>query len=235
MSIPIIRLAAFSVLSASLSAGSFLLIRITNNFLLSLFLRSRHICHIPRLLSVEYCNGLDTNWTEGSLLFIHTVPYLVLLFGGIFIPHFLRMKNWLFNLIITWLCLHMVMLFTGGLVSGLFEYKGLGIPLEWFFVNTSLRIIGVIILTIIIGYSSRRYGWYFLKCVSNPSILNDTEPMKKWLISILVIPLLISGILIGSFSPMELLLSNLLAFITGLLYVPFIMSTVTKVYLSYNG
>lgn len=230
MSIPVTRLTRYFLLSVIISTASFLLIRILNNQILCQFLRFRDICHIPNLLSVEYCNGRAANWTEGSLLLIHTTPYLLFLFGGIYIPHYFKVRNRLFRLTITWICLHMVLLFTGGLISGLFEYKGLGIPLTWFFINNTLRITGVVILIILTGYSIRRFGWYFLACVPNQGYLQNTDSMKTWLIGSLLIPLFISGIVISSLSDLDLLLNHAMSFITGLLYLPVITATVPSVY-----
>lgn len=129
----------------------------------------------------------------------------------------------------------MVLIFSGGLVSGLFEYKGLGIPLTWFFINGSLRITGVIIMIILIASSARRFGWYFLKSVPDKLMLTDIELMKKWLIVSLVMPLLLSGILVNIFTPLELLLNHSMSFVTGMLFMPVIIGTASKVYLSING
>lgn len=214
---------------------SFFIVRVTDTLILSQFLNVYNICHHSSLLLVEYCNGNQQNWTEGRLIFIHTIPYLLMLLTGLYLPHMIRtIKSILLKLSITWLCFQMVILFSGSLIAGLVEYKGLGVPLTWFLMNTGLRITAAIILLAALTFAMTRFSWYFIRCAPL-SYCTSLDGMKHWLKWAVISPYVTAFAITLSFTPYELLLNYSITFFTGIIFMLTISSRTTNVYLSmYN-
>lgn len=211
---------------------SFFIVRISDTYILSKFLDFYNICHHSSLLLIEYCNGNQQNWTEGRLIFIHTIPYLIMLLTGLYLPHMIRtIKSSLLKLSIAWLCFQMVILFSGSLIAGLVEYKGLGVPLTWFLMSVGLRITAVIILLAALTFTMSRFSWYFIRCAPL-YCCTSLEGMKYWLKWVVISPYTIAFAAILIFTPLELLLNYSITFLIGIIFLLTIMSSTTKVYLS---
>lgn len=227
-----INLNRYTLISTVFCLSAFFIIRIADTVILALFLRFNEINHIYHFFFVEYMNGGQSNWTEGKVIFIYTVPYLIFALGGIFIPHLLRRKdNFYLQLWVTWLSFHMVLIVLSGLAGGIFEFRGLGVAMEWFFINRVVKIAGALLLIAVIITTIRRYAWYFLRKVPHRSLHDDFDHRRLWINSAVLIPFLISFILIFPFSNLETWISFVSSFVLGLLFIGNIYRALPLVYI----
>lgn len=215
---------------------SFVIVRFADNFLLSIFLDANNIFHDYYYFYIEYKNGRSENWSEGKLIFINTVPYLASLLTGIYLPHFTRnLRSKIFQLFIVWFSFHLVLLFVGSLISGLFQYQGLGIALVWFLQSKALQIITVMIILFALTWSARRFTWYFLRCSSKCEEVFDDSIKWRYLKIIALFPFLLSCILILSFNKFETILNHSISMASGLLIMAIIFHTVSEVFIPKRG
>lgn len=222
-------------ISSILCLVNFLLVRIADNLILSIFLRSNEIYHQYYYFFVEYRNGRVENWTEGELIFINTIPYLIAIITGIYLPHFFRnTRSRILLLAITWFSFQLVLLFLGSLVSGLFEYKGLGIALVWFLNNKSLQVIAVILTMSALTWSLRRYAWYFTRCVPNCEDIFDHNMKCLQLRMIALYPFIASVLVIISFNRIETILNHSISMFCGLMVIAMIFHSIPEVFIPSN-
>lgn len=211
---------------------SFYLVRIADNLILSGFLRLNNICHEYHTLYIIYKNGQIDNWTEGELIFINSVPYLLAILTGIYLPHFFRnQRSRLIQLAVTWYSFQLVLLFTGGLVSGLFEYSGIGISIVWFIKYKSLQVISVIITLLALTWSLRRYAWYYIRCLPDCEEIFDTQTKINMLKKIALYPFVFSSIIVLAFNSIETILNHSISLFCGLLLIILLFHVVTDVFI----
>lgn len=222
-------------ISSILCLVNFLLVRIADNLILSIFLRSNEIYHQYYIFFVEYRNGRVENWTEGELIFINTIPYLIAIITGIYLPHFFRnTRSRILLLAITWFSFQLMLLFLGSLISGLFEYKGLGIALVWFLNSKSLQIIAVILTMSALTWSLRRYAWYFTRCVPNCEGIFDHKMKCMQLRMIALYPFIASVLVILSFNGIETILNHSISMFCGLMVIAMIFHSIPEVFIPSN-
>ncbi len=209
---------------------TFLLVRVGDTLVLSAFLRLNDINHSFSFFYVEYGYAPRNNWTEGKLIFIHSVPYLLYVISGIYLPHYFRYSHYLVQLTINWISFHLILLVMAGLASGLFLYSGPGVALTWFFVNMPVRIIGVLVMLILIFISVGRFAWYFMNSI--PAYA-EYDPYKALLDmrKLVPVPFVISFIMIIPMADRQTLLNFGFSLVLGLLYTAVILKRVPEVYI----
>ncbi len=207
----------------------FILVRIADNYILSEFLRFNEINHDYHLFFIKYKSGQIDNWTEGKLIFINTMPYILSVLIGIYLPHFFRYSKRIVQLFITWFSFQLVLLFIGSLISGLLEYKGLGITLVWFLKYKSIQVIAVVFILLILWFSIRRYAWYFIRCMPDCVELFDTTQKSRYLLRIALYPFVLSMIVVLSMNSKETLLNHSISQVTGLLLIVLLFQTLPDV------
>lgn len=222
----------YSILSSLVCLASFVLVRVTDTTILSVFLRLNNIYHEYSFFHIDYMPGGQHNWTEGKVIFIYTVPYVVFALLGIYLPHFFRYTKslWL-HLSVTWLSFHLLLAVMAGLAAGIFQYRGPGVALEWLFVNMPVKIIGVMIMLIILFVAARRFGWYFLRKVPNPIYQDDFDDRHLWFNKVLLIPFLACFVLIFPLSELETWLNFVFSFMLGLVFIAVVYRTIPLVYI----
>lgn len=227
-----VNLNRYAFVSSVFCFTAFFIVRITDTAILSLFLKYNHINHVYNVIFVEYMNGGQNNWTEGKVIFIYTVPYFLFALGGIFIPHFLRRKDNIYlQLSITWISFHMVLLVLAGLAGGIFEFRGLGVAMEWFFINKVVKIVAALLLIAVIFTTIRRYAWYFMRKVPHRSLHDDFDHRKLWIKKSVLLPFLFAFALIFPFASLETWLNFVFSFVIGLVFIGNIYRALPLVYI----
>lgn len=224
----LIRYASFSGLCCFVS---FFVIRIINTLVLSLFLRFNDIAHTYRLLEVNYHNSSASNWSEGKLLFIHLTPYVVFAMLGMFMPGWVRKsRSWYVHLAITWMSFNMVIFVISELVYGLFDYSGLGVPLEWFSPNIYVAIAEVLILSFLLLTGIVRFGWFFLQSAPHLDFGMDYRVVRSWFTYALLIPFVVCFVAIPFIVTMNQYLNLLITLVVSFVAIVIVFGTITKVY-----
>lgn len=205
-----------SLQSMILCIVAFFLVRIGDNLLLSAFAWLNNISQNFSLILITFPQSGQENWTEGKVLFIYTVPYLVYALAGIYLPHFISpYVHWRLKLFITWIFFHLLLMLIAGLFAGIYEYRGVGVALEWVFVNIWIRAIGVLVIGSLLIYNSRRYAWYFLRCLPNATFRTDSVTMIYWLRFQVMMPFLLSFTVILAIGGKPLLINYIISWILG--------------------
>lgn len=220
------------IISSLICFASFITVRIADTVILSAFLRFNNIYHKYSIFHIEYLPGGQSNWTEGKVIFIYTLPYVIFALLGIYLPHLLRRTNnfWI-QLSVNWLSFHMLLLLMAGLSAGIFQFRGVGVALEWFFVNIPVKVAGVIILLTVLIFATRRYGWYFLRRVPDRIYQDDLEYRRKWVNAVVLLPFAASFALIFPMSEYETWLNFVFSFLLGLISIWIIHLTLPMVYI----
>ncbi|HLO57961.1 MAG TPA: hypothetical protein VK172_01545 [Lentimicrobium sp.] len=230
-----LNLNKYTAISAIFCLCSFMLVRFTDSAILSVFLKINHINFDFSIFKVTYLTGGQGNWTEGKVIFIYTLPYLMFALAGIFLPHILRRRNNIFlQMAITWLSFQMVLIVLAGLVSGIFEFQGIGVAMEWLLVNMPVKIFTSLFLLMLIYFSVRRFGWYFLRKVPHRSLHDDLDQRRRWLNHVVLYPFLISFAFIFPFAGIDTWLNFVSSFITGLIFILVIYKMIPLVYIPLN-
>lgn len=226
----LISYASFSLLCCFVS---FFIIRMISTLVLSLFLRLNNIAHTYRLLEINYHNSGTSNWSEGKLLFIHLVPYLVFLLLGMFMPVWVRKsRSWYAHLAVTWLSFNLVIFVISELVYGLFDYSGLGVPLRWFSTNIYISITEVVILTFLLLTGIGRFGWFFLQSAPHLDFTMDNQVVRSWFTYALLIPVVACFVAIPFIVTMNHYLNLLITFIITTVAIVIVFGKITKVYVT---
>lgn len=190
----------YVAISTTLSLIAFVFVRMLDTAVLSIFanLNDIKINYSPLLVTFPAIG--QSGWTEGKIILIYTVPYLLFGLLGMYLPEFISRKiNWKYRMAIIWLSFHMVILVGGSLISGIFEFRQLGVAMAWLIQYMWLRILTVFIIVGWLTISSRRFCWYFLRAVPTRKFLQGITGMRTWLILAVLIPILLSFILIFPF------------------------------------
>jgi hypothetical protein len=190
-----------------------------------------NINHLFSWFYVEYGYSTINNWTEGKLIFIHSVPYLLYVIAGIYLPHYFRYSSAMVQLIINWISFHLLLYVMAGLVSGLFIYYGPGVAITWFFVNMPVRIAGVIIMLILIFMSVGRFAWYFMFSIPETIDISDHHQSQFLIKQFVMVPFIITFAMIAPLTDMFTLLNFALSFLLGVVFIFLIYQMVPGVYL----
>ncbi len=226
---PIIK---YIVISAILSLLSFLIVRIGDNLLYTALLRMNGIFHDYKLFDVIYLNGRGSSWTEGMIIFIHTLPSLIYTIAAVMLPHYLFPRmNWFARLTVSWVSFHLILMVSSSLISGLFEYYGLGVALKWLFVNTAVRILGVTLILLAIFYAIRRFAWYFLRSAPSHDFVSEQEKMRFFLQRVVLFPFILTFPFILPLATETTILDFGVALPLGLIMIWIIYGTVSKVWI----
>lgn len=221
-----------AIISSLICLFSFIVVRFADTLILAGFLRLNNIEFKFSLFSIEYVQGGQANWTEGKVILIYTLPYLFFALLGVYLPHLLRRKHnlWL-QLMITWLSFQMMLLVMSGLAAGIFQFKGIGVSLEWLFVNMPVKVIGVLIMLMLLFVAARRFGWYFLRKVPDRIYHDDFDYRRLWLNKAVLLPFIISFAFIFPMSGLHTWLNFVFSFVLGLLFIAVIYRTIPIVYI----
>jgi hypothetical protein len=106
-----------------------------------------------------------------------------------------------------------------GMIAGIYEFRGLGVALDWIFVNIWVRAIGVVILSGLMIYHSRRYAWYFLRCIPHAVFRTDSATMMFWLRFQVMLSFIMSFILIIPAGGRDVILNYTVSLILGILMI----------------
>ncbi|MBK6344846.1 MAG: hypothetical protein IPF68_02735 [Bacteroidales bacterium] len=178
--------------SAFCMAFSFLVVKVLSILMLTGLLRLNNINHIYSIFNIYYLPGDDSNWTDGSLLVVYGIPYLIFLTVSMYLTGFVvrqRKLNWILRLILAWIAFQFMAYFLSELILAAFFYKGFGIALQWLISNYLLKV-GIIVVGVIgIFYWTKRFGLMFLRCCPSRIFIDDPAIMRTWLIWVLLIPL----------------------------------------------
>ncbi len=210
---------------------TFLVVRISDTVVLSAFLRLNDISHTFSFFYVEYGYAPVNNWTEGKLIFIHSVPYLIYVLAGLYLPHYFRNYHYLIQLVVNWVCFHLILLVMAGLASGLFLYSGPGVALTWFFVNLPLRITGVLVMLIFMFFAIRRFAWYFMNIISEFTDEYDPHQSKLEMRQLILIPFAISFIMVIPLTGMQTILNFTFSLVLGIIYIAVVFKKIPEVYI----
>lgn len=208
----------YQLISLSLCFLAFLMVRVGDTMVLSLFLRLNGIQHTMSFFYVEYGHAPFNNWTEGKLIFIHSVPYLIYVLVGLYLPHYFRNSPYWIQLAVTWLSFQAILSVMAGLVAGLFIYYGPGVALTWFFVNMPVRIAGVIVMLIVILLAVRRFAWYFMFSLPETINISDHHHSRNLIRQLVLFPFILSFVMIAPLVDMFTLLNFIFSFILGLIF-----------------
>jgi hypothetical protein len=221
-----------TILSTLICIAAYMAVRIADVLILTAFLRFNNISFKYSPFLVEYVAGGKGNWTEGKVLFIYTLPHLTFALLGIYLPHILRRKDsiW-FQLTITWLSFHMILMVMSGLATGIFMYKGVGVALEWIFVNTPVKVTGVLIILSMLFVSARRFGWYFLRKVPDGIYHDDYQHRRLWLNRAVLIPFIVSLCFIFPAAGPEMLIESVCTLVLGLIFIAVIYRMIPLVFI----
>lgn len=226
------KLHKYTLISSIFCVISFFAVRFADTAILSIFLRFNHIMHKYSVFHIEYLPGSQNNWSEGKVILIYSVPYVLFAVAGIFLPHMVRrISNFNVHMAITWLSFQMVLLVLSGLCSGLFEFKGIGVIMEWLFVNKAVRVMAAAILLMLILFSARRFAWYFLQNVPHRTLHDDFDQRKFWMNRVLFYPFLISFLFILPFTDIHTWLNFSFTLLTGLIFIGVIYHSTHMVYI----
>ncbi len=220
----------YVAISTALSLFAFLVVRILDTGILSIFafLNGIKFNYSPFLVTFPALG--QSGWTEGKVILIYTLPYLFFGLLGMYLPEFIsRKRNWIFRLTITWLSFYMVILVGGALISGIFEFRQLGVAMTWLIPYIWLRILTVFVMITWLTFSSRRFCWYFLRAVPTRKFLKGISGMRTWLILGVVIPVLLSFILILPLVNSTLSLNIGASFLLAVLFSVVIIQTAPMV------
>lgn len=221
----------FILASTILCFATFLIVRVGDTFVLSAFLRLNDINHTFSFFYVEYGYSPVNNWTEGTLIFIHSVPYLLYVITGIYLPHYFRYSHYLVQLTINWICFHLILLVMAGLAAGLFLYSGPGVALTWFFVNMPVRIIGVLIMLILMLIAIRRFAWYFMNNISAFTEEYDLYKARLDIRHFVLVPFVISFIMLIPLTDRQTILNFAFSLVLGFIFVSVIFNRIPEVYI----
>jgi hypothetical protein len=208
----------YQLISVVLCLMAFFLVKVGDTVILSLFLRLNGIQHTFSFFYVEYGHAPFNNWTEGKLIFIHSVPYLLYVLAGLYLPHYFRNSAYSMQLAINWISFHAILSVMAGIVAGLFIYYGPGVALTWFFVNMPVRIAGVIVILVIILIAVRRFAWYFMFSLPDTVEVTDHHQSQNLLRQLVLFPFMLSFLMIIPFVDMFTLLNFIFTFILGLIF-----------------
>ncbi len=220
----------YTVISAVLCLISFLLIRILDTSILAIFAWINNITFNYSPFQVTFPAYGQQGWSEGKVLLIYTLPYLIFGLLGMFLPETIsRNWDWKVRLIITWVSFQMILLVSASLIAGIFEFKQIGVALKWLLPYIWLRILLVLITIVFLLFGIRRYTWYFLRSVPTRRLLKGINEMKSWIVFGVLIPILLSNLII---IPIGLQSKNLnfgVSLIIALLFSIIIYNTVPLV------
>lgn len=226
------KMLKYTIISLILSVFSFLLVRIGDNLLYTALLRMNGIFHDYKLFEVIYMNGRGSAWTEGMVVFIHTMPAIVYAVIAAMLPHYILARmNWFFRLTVTWISFHLLLMVMSSLVSGLFEFYGLGVALKWLFVNNAVRITGVILILFTLLFASRRFAWYFLRSAPAHNLIMDEERMRVFIRRFVLLPFLFSFAFILPLASETTILDFGVALPLGLVTILILFGILNKVWI----
>ena len=204
-------------------ALSFLLVRILSVFILSGLLYVNEINHVYSIFNVAYLPGDNSKWSDGNLLLVHGAPDLVFLAVGVYLTNLagrLKKISWVSRLMLTWFAFVLVIFFLSELLLAAFQYKGLGIALQWLISNELLKYLIIAAGTIGLVLWSRRFGRIFLRSCPSRIFLEETSLMRTWLIWVLLLPLVFGSafLLLILFYSLKISLAAL--FISAIITLP---------------
>lgn len=224
----------FTIISAVICVLTMILVRLTDMIFLSGLLNLGNITHLYSPFHITYPHYGQGGWTEGKLLFFYTFPYLVAGLSGTYLPLLMKYtNNWIVRLSISWVSFHLILMVVASMITGLFQYRGLGVPLDWFLENAILQIIAVIIIFIFLAIGIRRFCWHFLSSAPDyifmkEDIIEDEENMKSWLRMVVLIPFAVSTIVFGAIAGIEVILNSIVSLVSGLILIAVINSMVRE-------
>jgi hypothetical protein len=220
----------YTVISAVLCLISFILTRILDTSILAIFAWINNITFNYSPFQVTFPAYGQQGWSEGKVIFIYTLPYLIFGLLGMFMPETISRKwDWKVRLFITWVSFQMILLVSASLIAGIFEFKQIGVALKWLLPYIWLRILLVMITIVFLLFGIRRFTWYFLRAVPTRRLLKGISEMKSWIVFGALIPILLSNLII---IPIGLQISNLnfgVSFIVSLIFLLIIYNTVSIV------
>lgn len=228
-----IELLKFSLFSTLSFLFTFFAVRIIYNLLFSLLLRIISINHSYSLFSIDFHVGNVSNWTEGTLLFCYTIPYLSFFVIGIILPNLIkRFNQWYLKLLIIWLSFNLELFFLSNLVQGLFIYSGIGVALAWFFSGLVMKLIVVLLFLSITMVHASQYGIHFLRCAPHSDFTDDYKHIRSWFTFCILLPIVTGSVAIYVIGDPFTYLENSIAILLGLIATYLIFQTVAEIYVN---
>lgn len=227
------ELLKFTLFSTLCFILTFFTVRIIFNLSFSLLLRIISINHSYSLFSIDFHVGNASNWTEGTLLFSYTIPYLVFFVIGILLPNLIkRFDQWPLKLSIVWLSFNLELFFLSNLVQGLIIYSGMGVALAWFFSGLVMKLIVVLLFLSITMVHVSQYGIYFLRCAPHSDFTDDYKHIRSWFTLCIFLPLVIGSIAIYILGDNLTYLENFIAMFLELFAAYLIFQSITEIYVT---
>ena len=189
------RLFGFSTLIFVFSA---LVVQFIDNLITAIVLKLFSVSFIYSLFDINFHNIDASKWTVRRIIFVFGISTIIIFISGLGLLS-LKVRNWKFNLVRTWLAFLMITLLPLNILSGLIFFQGFGIAWQWLVPSFIYRI--VIGATFILAVALSRPYWVirFLRTSYTRSVVANGDSKRQYILTVFILPYIAGLIILAPF------------------------------------